>query len=126
MAKSVRADLGKAVEPWIEELPSESKAIVKPLHRLVRQAGPKLTSGLKWGMPFYSGNGMVCFIMVAKHHVNLGFVRGGDLQDPKKLLTAGTSKTMRALRLTSPKDVMPAVVKAFVKQAVKLDADVTK
>jgi hypothetical protein len=58
-------------------------------------------------MPFYSGNGMVCFIMVAKHHVNLGFVRGSALKDPKKLLSAGTSKTMRALRLTSPKTSNP-------------------
>ena len=121
MAKAVRADLGKPVEPWIQGLQPDSKAIVQPLHRLVLQAGPRLTSGLKWGMPFYSGNGMVCFIMVAKHHVNLGFVRGGDLKDPKKLLTAGTSKTMRALRLTSPKDLRPAVVKSFVKQAVALD-----
>jgi|SRR6185295_19732421 hypothetical protein len=121
MAKEVRADLGKPVEPWIEKLKPESKAIVQPLHKLVVAAGPKLTSGLKWGFPFYSGNGMVCFIMVAKHHVNLGFTRGGDLKDPKKLLTAGTSKTMRALRFTSPNDLKPAVIKSFVKQAVDLD-----
>jgi hypothetical protein len=121
MAKAVRADLGKPVEPWIQGLKPESKAIVQPLHRLVLQAGPRLTAGLKWGRPFYSGNGMVCFIMVAKKHVNLGFVRGNDLKDPKNLLSAGTSKTMRALRLTSPKDLQPAVVKSFVKQAVQLD-----
>ena|SRR6185436_11172369 len=121
MAKAVRADLGKPVEPWIQGLKPEPKAIVQPLHRLVLQAGPGLKAGLKWGMPFYSGNGMVCFIMVAKHHVNLGFVRGNDLKDPKKVLTAGTSKTMRALRLTSSQDLQPAVVKSFVKQAVALD-----
>jgi hypothetical protein len=122
MAKAVRADLGKPVEPWIRALEPESKAIVQPLHKLILAAGPKLTSSLKWGNPFYSGNGMVCFIMVARHHVNLGFVRGKDLNDPKKLLTAGTSKTMRMIRLTSPKDIQPAAIKSFVKQAVQLDS----
>jgi hypothetical protein len=69
MAKAVRADLGKPVEPWI-----------------------------RW------------------------FVRGKDLKDPKKLLTAGTSKTMRMVRLTSPNEIQPAAIKAFVKQATQLDA----
>ena len=121
MEKVARADLGKPVEPWIRKLKPGSKAIVQPLHGLIRSAGPTLTSGLKWGNPFYSGNGMVCFIMVATHHVNLGFVRGKDLRDSKKLLLAGTSKTMRMLRFTSPKDIQPAAVKAFVKAAVALD-----
>ena len=73
-------------------------------------------------MPFYSKDGMLCFIMVAKKHVNLGFVRGSDLRDPKKLLQAGSSKTMRALKLSSPKEIPAAAVKAFVKQAAKLNA----
>src|SRR5262245_24884741 len=123
MAKAIRADLGKPVEPWIRALEAESRAIVQPLHRLILSAGPTLTSGLKWGFPFYSGNGMVCFIMVAKKHVNLGFTRGKDLKDPRKLLIAGTSKTMRVLRFTSPKDISAAAVKAFVKAAVALDRD---
>jgi hypothetical protein len=122
MAKEVRADLGKPVEPWIGKLDPESKAIVQPLHKLILAAGPKLASSLKWGNPFYSGNGMVCFIMVASRHVNLGFVRGKDLKDPKKLLTAGASKTMRMVRFTSPKDLQPAALKSLVKQAIQLDA----
>jgi hypothetical protein len=73
-------------------------------------------------MPFYSKNGMLCFIMVAKHHINFGFVRGSSLKDPKKLLSAGTSKTMRSLKLTSPKEIPAAAVKAWVRQAVKLQA----
>lgn len=126
MPKLVRSDLGKPVAPWIQGLRAESKAIVQPIHRLILSAAPTLTSGLKWGMPFYSGSGMVCFIMVAKKHVNLGFTRGGDLKDPKKLLTAGTSKTMRALRFSSPNDIKPAVIKSFVKQAVVLDSEEAK
>jgi hypothetical protein len=121
MAKEVRADLGKPVEPFIDKLKPEQRAIAGALHKLIVSAVPSIDSGLKWGMPFYSKDGMVCFIMVAKKHVNLGFAKGASLKDPKKLLQAGTSKTMRALKLTSPKDIPAGAVKAFVKQAVALN-----
>jgi len=122
MAVKVRKDLDKPVEWFIEKLEPDRRAIVATLHRLILAAAPSIESGLKWGMPFYSKNGMLGFIMVAKSYVSLGFVRGSSLKDPKKLLTAGSSKTMRSLRLTSAKDIPPAAVKAWVKQAVKLNA----
>jgi hypothetical protein len=121
MAKEVRADLGKPVEPFIEKLQPEQRAIAGELHKLIVSAVPSIESGLKWGMPFYSKDGMVCFIMVAKKHINLGFAKGSSLKDPKKLLQAGTSKTMRALKVTSPKEIPAAAVKAFVKQAATLN-----
>jgi len=122
MAKEVRADLGKPVEPFIGKLRPEQREIVATLHRLIGSAVPSIESGLKWGMPFYSKDGMVCFIMVARKHVNFGFVRGARLKDPKKLLQAGSSRTMRSLKLTSAKEIPAAAVKAFVKQAVRLNA----
>ena len=122
MVKEVRADLGKPVEPFIEKLRPEQRAIAGQLHRLIVAAVPSVQSGLKWGMPFYSKDGMLCFIMVAKKHINLGFVKGSSLRDPKKLLEAGSSKTMRAIRLTSAKEIHAAGVKALVKQAAALNA----
>jgi hypothetical protein len=122
MVKEVRADLGKPVEPFIEKLRPDQRAIAGQLHRLIVAAVPSVQSGLKWGMPFYSKDGMLCFIMVAKEHVNLGFVKGSSLRDPKKLLEAGSSKTMRAIRLSSAKEIQAAGVKALVKQAAALNA----
>jgi len=121
MAKAVREDLGKPVEPWIRHLKPESRTIVEILHRLVLASGPSLKSSLKWGNPFYTGNGMVCFIMVAKKHVNLGFMKGAELKDPRKLFAVGSGKSMRTLKITSPKEIPTAAVQAFVKQAVALD-----
>jgi hypothetical protein len=121
MVQEVRADLGKPVEPWIERLKPEPRAIAAAFHKLVMAAVPSMESGLKWGMPFYSKGGMLGGIMVAKQHVSLFFVKGAKLKDPKKLLT-GSGKTMRAIRVTSPKEIPAAAVKAFVKQAAKLNA----
>ena len=122
MAKDVRADLGKPVEPFIEKLKPEQRVIAGELHRLIVSAVPSIESGLKWGMPFYSKDGMLAGMMVAKKHVSLFFVKGTKLKDPKKLLQAGSSKTMRALKITSAKEIPAAAVKAFVKQAAALNA----
>ena len=120
MVKEIREDLGKPVEPWIEKLKPEKRKIAAAFHRLVKSTVPSIDAGLKWGMPFYSKDGMLGGIMVAKNHVSLFFVKGAKLKDPKKLLT-GSGKTMRAIQVTSPKDIPAAAVKDFVKQAVKLN-----
>ena len=44
MAKDVRADLGKPIEPFIDRLKPDQKAIVAPLHKLVLSAAPSLQS----------------------------------------------------------------------------------
>jgi hypothetical protein len=122
MAREVRADLGKPVLPFIERLQPRARAIAGALHKLILAAVPSVQSGLKWGMPFYSKDGMLCFIMVAKKHVNLGFVKGSALKDPQRLLQSGSSKTMRSIKLSSPKEIPAAAVKGFVKQAAALNA----
>ena len=120
MAVKVRADLNKPVDPFFEKLKPEQRAIAVAFHKLVSSAAPSIESGMKWGMPFYSKDGMLGGIMVAKNHVSLFFVKGAQLKDPKKLLT-GSGKTMRAIQVTSPKEIPAAAVKAFLKQAVKLN-----
>ncbi|HLY07755.1 MAG TPA: DUF1801 domain-containing protein [Planctomycetota bacterium] len=120
MAKDVRADLGKPVGPWFKKLTPEIKAIADELHRLILAAEPRLRAEMKWGMPCYSMNSMVCALMGGKAHVNLFFHRGKLLSDPKKLL-AGSGKTVRSLRLTSVREIPAAAVQKFVRAAVAID-----
>ena len=120
MVKALRADLGKPVGPWFKKLKPEIKAIADELHRLIRATQPTLRAEMKWGMPCYSKNGMVCALMGGKAHVTLVFYRGILLPDPRKLL-AGSGKSVRSLRLISVKDIPRAAVKKFVNGAVTLD-----
>lgn len=120
MVKAVRADLNKPVGPWFQRLKPDLKAIADELHRQILSAEPGLRAEMKWGMPCYSKNSMVCALMRGKSYIGLFFHRGKLLPDPKKLL-AGIGKTVRSLRFSSIKDVSPAVVKKFVKGAVAID-----
>ncbi|HZE97534.1 MAG TPA: DUF1801 domain-containing protein [Planctomycetota bacterium] len=121
MVQKVRADLGKPVAPWFKKLNPEPRAIAEKLHKLVMSADPALRAELKWGMPCYSKNKMLCALMGAKGHVSIFFHHGRLLKDPKRLL-AGTGKTVRSLKLTSAKDIPAAAIKTFVKGAVAIDA----
>jgi hypothetical protein len=122
MPQKVRADLNKPVGPWFRKLSPDLKAVADELHRLILAAEPTLRPEMKWGMPCYSKNGMVCALMGGKAHINLFFHRGKLLPDPEKRL-AGNGKTVRSLRFTSVKDIPSAAVKKFVKQAVALDKE---
>jgi hypothetical protein len=114
-----RADKGKPVGPWIGKLNPMQRAIAKKLHRLILGAVPAMTSELKWGMPCYSKDGMVCFIMAAKEHVSIGFYKGAKLKDPKELFS-GSGKALRSLKFRSAGEIPVADLRGFVKAAVAL------
>lgn len=122
MPKKVRADLGKPVGPWFKKLKPELKAIADALHGLILAAEPDLKAEMKWGMPHYTANGMVCALMGAKKHVSLFFHRGKLLKDPKKRLQ-GSGKTVRSIRFTSADQIPGPAIRAFVKAAVAIDAE---
>jgi hypothetical protein len=121
MPKAVRADLGKPVGPWFKKLNAEPRAIAETLHQLVMSADSTLRAELKWGMPCYSKNRMLCALLGAKGHVSIIFHRGKLLKDPKKMLE-GSGKTLRSIKFTSAQDIPAAAIRAFVEGAVAIDA----
>ncbi|MBI3854552.1 MAG: DUF1801 domain-containing protein [Planctomycetes bacterium] len=120
MVKDVRSDLGKPVDPWFGRQPAGLRETARKLHALILSAVPGLKAELKWGMPCYLKNGMVCGLMGAKRHVGLFFHQGVRLKDPRKLLQ-GSGRTMRGLKFTSPEEIPATALKAFVKQAAALN-----
>lgn len=122
MPKKVRTDLGKPVDPWFKKLKPEMKAIADSLHGLILSAEPDLKPELKWGMPHYTKNSMVCALMGAKAHVSIFFHRGKLLKDPRKRLR-GSGKTVRSIKFTSIDQIPGPAIKAFVKAAVAIDAE---
>lgn len=125
MPKVVRADYGKPVGPWFRKLKPELKPIADQLHRLILAAEPSLRAELKWGMPHYSKNTMVCALMGARAHIGLFFHYGKFISDPQKLLS-GAGKGVCSVRFTSVKQIPAAAVRKLVKSAVVRDADHSK
>lgn len=67
---------------------------------------------------------MFCHIAVYSKHVNIGFDRGVDLDDPNQILK-GTGNRIRHITVESFKTFQKSYVKTLLKQAHKLALDTT-
>ncbi len=111
---------GKTVDGYVASLEGWQAEVVSELRRIVREAAPRATESIKWAQPVYEDNGPFCWIKAHTGHVNIGFWRGAQLTDPKGLLE-GDGDRMRHVKIANPKDINRTALKAFVREAVKLN-----
>lgn len=100
--------------PWRDELIA--------LRKVLLAAG--LAEEIKWGMPCYTFDGKnIVGIGGFKSYFGLWFHQGALLKDEKKVLInaqEGKTRALRQWRMASAKDIKPAVIKAYVKEAIAL------
>lgn len=98
--------------PWRDELIA--------LRKVLLAAG--LAEEIKWGMPCYTFDGKnIVGIGAFKSYFGLWFHQGALLKDEKKVLInaqEGKTRALRQWRMASAKDIRPAVIKAYVKEAI--------
>jgi len=119
--KGMRADYGQPADGWFKKLDGGPSEIANLLRRLVRQTGPDLVEALKWGMPTYTQNDVVCAIAAYKSHVTLYFHRGVELSDPGKRLE-GTASCMRGLKVRAKEDIESKQIQDWIREAMKVDS----
>jgi hypothetical protein len=107
--KSTKAVSGaaspKAIDAYVQQRNPALKEVVSAIRRLVKQAVPAAAEAINpWGVPVFELNGTLCFLMVGKQHVSLGFAQGTSLSDPAKLLE-GTGKNIRHVKLKRAEQV---------------------
>jgi uncharacterized protein YdeI (YjbR/CyaY-like superfamily) len=94
------------------------------LRSLVLSCGAEET--VKWGGPVYTAQGRnVVGVVAFKSYFGLWFFDGARLDDKEGVLInaqEGKTKAMRQWRMTAAKDIRPALVKAYVKEAIRLAA----
>ncbi len=83
-----------------------------------------LAEEVKWGGPCYKHDGQnLVGIGGFKSYFGLWFHQGALLKDQNKVLInaqEGTTKALRQWRMQSAKDIKPAAIKAYVKEAIEL------
>lgn len=92
------------------------------LRALVLACG--LEETVKWGAPVYVRAGKnVVSVAAFKSYFGLWFFDGAKLADKEGVLVnaqEGKTKSMRQWRMTAAKDIKPALVKEYVKEAAGL------
>jgi hypothetical protein len=100
--------------------------VVRDLDRVIRKAHAALDVAIKYKILMYGLNGdfrtFVCAINSGRRHVALNFLYGVMLNDPRKVLRAGTSVLM-SWDFAFDEEIDEAAVAAYVAEAVRKNGD---
>jgi hypothetical protein len=116
---------GKSAKEWIDlyvdTKPAELRDVAEKLRKLMKKTVTSAKESVNsWKIPTYECNGPMCFFMVGKYHVTLGFLRGTSLPDPAGLLE-GTGKNLRHVKLRTAEDLQEPAVRKLIAAAARLN-----
>jgi hypothetical protein len=110
----------KTVDEYIAAFDDWRTDAMKRLREVVKDGAPHSAVGIKWAQPVWEWNGPMIWMKAYPKHVDIGFWRGTEMEDPKKVLT-GDDERMRHIKITSLKEIPSDALRDLVKQAVKLN-----
>lgn len=115
-------DERRSVDAYLGGIPVELQTVARELRRVIREAAPDASEGMKWGQPVYDVGGPFVALKAHPRHVTLTFWRGATLADPAGLL-AGDGDRMRHARFSSVESVDGRTVADLVRAAVELNQE---
>lgn len=112
---SVRRD--PAIEVWMREQPDELATIAQRWFEVMRNCGADVRELIHDDQPTACvGDAAFAYVDAFTAHVNVGFFRGAEIDDPAGLLE-GTGKFMRHVKLRPDADVDSTALKKLVHTA---------
>jgi hypothetical protein len=109
------------VDAYVEGQPPELRQTTRFLVDLVRATVKGTTEAIWYGSPMFcapAGGDFFCYVAAQSRHVNLGFRKGTELDDPDGLLE-GSGKGMRHVKLHAPDTIPKAKLARLLKDAAK-------
>jgi hypothetical protein len=110
----------KTVDEYIAAFDDWRTDAMKRLREVVKEGAPHSAVAIKWAQPVWEWNGPMIWMKAYPKHVDIGFWRGTEMEDPKKVLT-GDGERMRHIKITSVDDIPADALRDLVKQAVQLN-----
>ena len=103
-----------AIDAWFGKRPRELTDLARPWFERMRKCGDDVRELLHDGHPTACvGDAAFGYVNVFTAHVNVGFFRGAELNDPAGLLE-GTGKRMRHVKLKPGAEPDPAALEALI------------
>ena len=112
---AVRRDA--AIEGWMRERAGELGTIARRWFEVMRGCGDDVRELLHDGHPTACvGDAAFAYVNAFRAHVNVGFFRGAEIADPRRLLE-GTGRFMRHVKLRPGRDVDAAALTGLIETA---------
>jgi len=106
-----------SIDAWMRQHSDKLGAIARRWFEIMRSCGDDVRELLHDGHPTACvGDAAFAYVNAFKAHVNVGFFRGTEIADPKRLLE-GTGKFMRHVKLSPERDVDTAALMKLIETA---------
>lgn len=116
----------KKIDLAFAKYKGEIGEIVNTIRAIIHKAEPSIEENWKWG-PAFEKNGLAMGLWGFKNHVSFVFYRGAQISDKYKLFNNGfDNANNRMIKFTSMKEVNEKKLIAYVKEAVKVNANGNK
>ena len=92
------------VTAFINQQPPKLRNILSALRTTILQSGLSIEESIKYGLPFYSYYGQLCFLNPRDEIVLLGLCKGAALSNTQGLLE-GDGKEVRHVRIRNLSDI---------------------
>jgi uncharacterized protein YdeI (YjbR/CyaY-like superfamily) len=111
------------VDAYIANAAGFARPILRHLRTLVRESCPEGTETIKWGMPSFEYNGLLCGMGAFKRHCTFFIWKAAHLRDPHGILEKKERTAMGQFGQITVLGDLPAdkYIKDFIRQAVILN-----
>jgi hypothetical protein len=108
-----------AIDVWMREHAGELGKIAQRWYEVMRSCGTDVRELLHDGHPTACvGDAAFGYVNAFTAHVNVGFFRGAELSDPRRLLE-GTGKFMRHVKLRPAEDIDVSALEQLIHDAYR-------
>ena len=105
------------VDDFIAAQPADAQFRLRSLRKLILDAAPHVGESIKYGLPFYTCHGLLCYLNPKPGYVDFGFCQGIQLSDEAGLLY-GDNKEIRKVKVTQLTGPLVQSLRQLVQQAL--------
>jgi hypothetical protein len=113
------------VDDFIAAQPADSQFRLRSLRKLILDAAPHVGESIKYGIPFYTYHGLLCYLNPKKDYVDFGFCQGVGLSDEADLLY-GDNKEIRKVKVTQLTGPLVQSLRQLVQEALLVNEEKKK
>lgn len=106
---------------YLADQSPRNQTVIRALRAFVKRTCPELVESVKWGNGCWlNGKVPAAYVYADADHVQFGFIRGAELDDPKGLLQ-GSGAYVRHVKVRKLADIDPKAFGALLRQAAVFD-----
>ena len=109
------------IDDYILNQKPEIAAIMEYLRQLIHSCSPKITEKIRYKIPFFGGNKMICYLNPKKNAVDFGFCKGYELSNVQGLLNGDERNTVKVISISSIEEINQMELREIINEAIILD-----